>query len=369
MFVRNTFLDVEIMDFGEQGMSHRAAFFSEPSTPRARLMSELEQVTVDNLNELLEKASLEMAPSEAEQQTSDTPEVAEAKPSLKPVLSSMSVSTMATEDGEDTVSHGSPPSRSSIKSVASSATVSSMDSSMWEPLDDGSADNFFASQSMRVMQSFQHVQHMPLVQPMTSMQPIQVVQSVQMVQPTPWSPQPQRQVEQPEVRSRRKGAAKLSGPPAPPSKDFTHGQVPKHANLAGQFSQEGSEAPQTTMMVRNIPNRYTQHDLIEELESLGFAGTFDFLYAPTDFGTMGNVGYTFINFLTPEWAARCQKELDGYIFKRHQKKTAKKVTTVSVAHLQGLAANLKHYEKSAVAVRARTKGCGPVIMPSLSSIV
>merc|ERR1719220_2169592 len=153
-----------------------------------------------------------------------------------------------------------------------------------------------------------------------------------------------------------------------PSRDFTHSFVPKTLNLAEEFS-KAVEAPPTTMMIRNIPNRYTQRELIEELEHLGFAGGFDFLYSPTDFGTMGNVGYAFINFTHPDWVARFQRDLEGFVFAKHQKKSAKKAATVSVAHLQGLEANIRHYQKSALAVRARSKNCGPVIMPSRCSSV
>merc|ERR1719491_2194110 len=156
---------------------------------------------------------------------------------------------------------------------------------------------------------------------------------------------------------------------APPSKDFTHCLVPKSTNLVEEFSKSSTETPITTVMIRNVPSRYTQHELIEELGQLGFGGKFDFLYAPTDFGTMGNVGYAFVNFISFAWAVRCQKELDGHLFAKHQKKTTKKLATVSVAHLQGLQANLRHYEKSAVAGRARSKGCGPVVLASLSSVV
>merc|ERR1711963_598572 len=145
--------------------------------------------------------------------------------------------------------------------------------------------------------------------------------------------------------------------------------VPKSLNLAEKYGTDTVETAPTTMMIRNIPNRYTQRELIAELENSGFGGTFDFLYAPIDFGTMGNLGYVFINFVDAEWAARCRQKFEGFIFSKHQKKTAKKVATVSVAHLQGLGANMKHYEKSAVAVRARAKGCGPMVMASLSSVV
>mmetsp|Transcript_13262 Transcript_13262/g.38140 ORF Transcript_13262/g.38140 Transcript_13262/m.38140 type:complete len:290 (+) Transcript_13262:85-954(+) len=145
-------------------------------------------------------------------------------------------------------------------------------------------------------------------------------------------------------------------------KYFQHINVPKFTNLAEEFSKAALEGPPTTMMIRNIPNRYTQRELIREMESLGFAGAFDFFYAPIDMGTMGNVGYAFVNFVNHEWAERCKQQVDGYIFKKHQQKGRRKVATVSVAHLQGLQANIRHYEKSAVNSRSRSQRCGPMIL-------
>jgi len=130
-------------------------------------------------------------------------------------------------------------------------------------------------------------------------------------------------------------------------------------NFAEEFAKNQSEAPLTTMMMRNIPNRYTQQELAEELEDLGFKGSFDFLHAPIDFKTMGNKGYAFVNFVSAEWASRCQQEIDGYCFLKHQQKKCKKVAKVSVAHLQGLEANIAHYQHAAVTTRSRR---GPLIM-------
>jgi len=129
-------------------------------------------------------------------------------------------------------------------------------------------------------------------------------------------------------------------------------------NFAEEFAKTESEAPRTTMMLRNIPNRYTQQELAEELELLGFKGSFDFLHAPIDFKTMGNKGYAFVNFVSAEWANRCQQEINGYSFLKHQQKKCKKVAMVSVAHLQGLEANIAHYQHAAVTTRSRR---GPLI--------
>lgn len=147
----------------------------------------------------------------------------------------------------------------------------------------------------------------------------------------------------------------LSGSPAP-----------KILNLADLA--ETVESPSTTMMIRNIPTRYTQQELMEELDNFGFTGSFDFFYAPKDFSTMKNMGYTFINFITPTWAARCKQDLEGYAWMKHQQKTRRKFATVSVAHLQGLEANLRHYEKSAVAKRTIAKHCkcAPVVIRGMA---
>jgi len=148
--------------------------------------------------------------------------------------------------------------------------------------------------------------------------------------------------------------------------DFCHPRVPKSLNLAEEFSQHNSEGPPTTMMIRNIPNRYTQRELIRELKSLGFTGTFDFLYVPVDKGTMCNVGYAFVNFIDHVWANRCMQTFENYPFKKHRKARGK-VASVSVAHIQGLEANVRHYENAAVNSGAvpRLRQRGPVIMASI----
>jgi len=142
-------------------------------------------------------------------------------------------------------------------------------------------------------------------------------------------------------------------------KEYRHGHVPKNLNLEEEYK-HGRDAAPTTLMIRNIPNHYTQRQLINELDDLGFKGTFDFLYIPLDKGTMSNVGYAFVNFVEPEWAERCMAAFQNYRFKRHRK-----IAAVSVAHIQGLEANLAHYENAAVNT-AKLKQRRPVIMANIS---
>ena len=50
----------------------------------------------------------------------------------------------------------------------------------------------------------------------------------------------------------------------------------------------------TTLMIRNIPNKYTQ-DLMLERVDRHFVKQYDFFYLPIDFKNKCNVGYAFIN--------------------------------------------------------------------------
>eukprot|EP00747_Dinoflagellata_sp_TGD_P125808 gnl/TRDRNA2_/TRDRNA2_174215_c0_seq14.p1 gnl/TRDRNA2_/TRDRNA2_174215_c0~~gnl/TRDRNA2_/TRDRNA2_174215_c0_seq14.p1 ORF type:complete len:454 (-),score=97.06 gnl/TRDRNA2_/TRDRNA2_174215_c0_seq14:888-2183(-) len=100
-----------------------------------------------------------------------------------------------------------------------------------------------------------------------------------------------------------------------------------------------------TIMMRNLPNKYTQHLLIEELNSRGFSGTFDFIYVPVDPDTDANRGYAFINFDQASDARRFKEEFDGYQMSYFE---SSKFVTVTPATLQGFEANYAHYANARV---------------------
>lgn len=63
----------------------------------------------------------------------------------------------------------------------------------------------------------------------------------------------------------------------------------------------------TTVMIKNIPNKYSLKLLAEEIDE-HHADSYDFLYLPFDYNVRGllvqnncNVGYAFINFLSPHF--------------------------------------------------------------------
>jgi len=152
--------------------------------------------------------------------------------------------------------------------------------------------------------------------------------------------------------------------PGAVSPEMTHSKAPKNHNLAEMYNKD---EPPTTMMIRNVPGRYSHNDLMMDLQDLGFAGTYDFLYIPMDKGTGANVGYAFINFVDHNCARMCMESFEGYRFKRHQR-SSKKAAIVSVAHLQGLEKNMQHYEKAAVNC-SRDKRRRPVVLPNITSVL
>lgn len=95
-----------------------------------------------------------------------------------------------------------------------------------------------------------------------------------------------------------------------------------------------------TVMMRNIPNKYTQTELREEFRLAGFEGTYDFIYLPMDPTTHANRGYAFINFSEPAHALRFRGTYEGCKLKSMR---SKKVVSVSPAALQGFEANYRHY--------------------------
>jgi len=124
------------------------------------------------------------------------------------------------------------------------------------------------------------------------------------------------------------------------SSGLSHSEVPKRWNLEAWSKQHTvDDASVTTLMIRNVPNRYDRVMLMQELDELGFRGAYDFLYLPIDNATHWNVGYAFVNFDLPEDAKRCMSKMQGHQFKRCRQR---RVAQISIAHIQGLENNLAH---------------------------
>ncbi|CAC9696309.1 RNA-binding protein mei2 homologue, putative [Plasmodium sp. DRC-Itaito] len=100
----------------------------------------------------------------------------------------------------------------------------------------------------------------------------------------------------------------------------------------------------TTVMLRNIPNKYTQNMLMDVINE-HFKGLYDFFYLPIDFRNKCNVGYAFINFIHPYYAELFIKFFNNYKLNAFK---SNKVCSVTWGRVQGLKANIEHYRNSAI---------------------
>jgi hypothetical protein len=105
-------------------------------------------------------------------------------------------------------------------------------------------------------------------------------------------------------------------------------------------------ADATTVMLRNVPNRYNQQMLLTLLDEQGFKGIYDFVYLPMDFRNAVNLGYAFVNVQTHKDALRMMNTFQGFsqwFF------DSAKICEVSWAHPhQGYKEHVERYRNSPV---------------------
>lgn len=93
-----------------------------------------------------------------------------------------------------------------------------------------------------------------------------------------------------------------------------------------------------TMMICDIPCRINRDTLVETINAMGYAGTYDFIHLPCRYGHENtNIGYGFVNFFDSNIAENFAAAFQGYIFPGY--KSTKKCS-VKVAKHQGFNANL-----------------------------
>ena len=71
-----------------------------------------------------------------------------------------------------------------------------------------------------------------------------------------------------------------------------------------------SKDKRTTLIIRNIPNRYTITLLLNELNK-NYNRKYDIVYLPQDYINNSNLGFGFINFLEHMYLVRFYEEFDG----------------------------------------------------------
>jgi hypothetical protein len=110
--------------------------------------------------------------------------------------------------------------------------------------------------------------------------------------------------------------------------------------------QDNTQQGWTTVMLRNIPNDYTQDMLLKLLDEEGFSCKFDFVYLPMDFRSGSAFGYAFINLVSPEVTRLFESHFHGFC---RWAFPSRKVAEVTWSRpMQGLAATIERYRNSPI---------------------
>ena len=115
------------------------------------------------------------------------------------------------------------------------------------------------------------------------------------------------------------------------------------------------EDSRTTLMIKNIPNKYTSKMLLVAIDEQ-CRGTYDFLYLPIDFKNKCNVGYAFINMIDPSQIIPFYKAFQG---KKWEKFNSEKVASLAYARIQGRASLVAHFQNSSL--MNEDKRCRPIL--------
>ncbi|KAH7278183.1 hypothetical protein KP509_38G028500 [Ceratopteris richardii] len=118
------------------------------------------------------------------------------------------------------------------------------------------------------------------------------------------------------------------------------------------------EDTRTTLMIKNIPNKYTAKMLLAAIDE-NHRGMYDFLYLPIDFKNKCNVGYAFINMTSPDHIISLYQAFNG---KKWEKFNSEKVASLAYARIQGKAALVAHFQNSSL--MNEDKRCRPILFNS-----
>lgn len=100
----------------------------------------------------------------------------------------------------------------------------------------------------------------------------------------------------------------------------------------------------TTLMIKNIPNKYTISTFLDEI-NVEFQNKYDIFYLPIDYGNKCNLGFAFINFVDP---LHIINFYDMYRGKKWKRFNSEKICELVYAKIQGKKELISHFEKGKV---------------------
>ena len=99
------------------------------------------------------------------------------------------------------------------------------------------------------------------------------------------------------------------------------------------------EDKRSTLMIKNIPNKFTTEKLLEFID-INFKGTYDLFILPKDGNKNRNFGYSFINFISSYYIPFFYHEFNG---KKWKDTNSLKICEITYSKYQGRSELITHY--------------------------
>ena len=119
-----------------------------------------------------------------------------------------------------------------------------------------------------------------------------------------------------------------------------------HASRTRKQAPPPTGERRTTLMIKNLPNRYSRAMVVSLLEERLPSGAFDFVYVPIDFSTRQNFAYAFFNLTSPGLVKVFMSAFSGFRFSLDSGKG--KTCEVVFARVQGIEANVNRLINSPI---------------------
>lgn len=132
--------------------------------------------------------------------------------------------------------------------------------------------------------------------------------------------------------------------------DDSNYDIPIHKIISGE------ENKRTSLMIKNIPNKYNKKMLLVYIDK-NHKGKYDFFYLPIDYKNHCNVGYAFINFIHPAYILDFYYEFNGEKWPAYK---SEKICEIKYGWLQGKKALKSHFKETKV-YKNHNKKINPVI--------
>ena len=135
--------------------------------------------------------------------------------------------------------------------------------------------------------------------------------------------------------------------------------------LRAQENDDEEAQTLTTLMIKNIPVKFTQNDMIKLLD--GFKGKYNFFYLPMDLATKCNVGFAFVNMIHPLFILdfflefHCQKWSETV-----PQCNSQKYCEIMYANMQGIDEIKKELHDKNI-MKKNDNNIKPILIPDLHS--